>query len=110
MIEGISVVFLVMGACVIGVQLYRWHAAENTFDLRDLITDQGSQRLSLSRFGQLTALIVSTWALVNETATGRLTEWLFTAYMLSWVGAQLGSLAFKASGRLDPQQPGADKP
>jgi hypothetical protein len=37
--------------------------------------------------------------------TGRLTEWLFTSYMLAWVGAQLGSLAFKASGKLDDKEP-----
>ena len=101
MIEGVSAVLFAMGLCVVGVQLYRWHREPNGFDLRDLLTDKGSNRLSLARFGQATALIVSTWALVNETVTGRLTEWLFTSYMLAWVGAQLGGLAFKASGKLD---------
>lgn len=105
MIAAISAILLALATITVGVQLYRWHREPNGFDLRDLVTDQGSQRLSLARFGQIVALAVSTWALVNETVSGRLTEWLFTAYMLSWVGAQLGSLAFKASGKLDPKEP-----
>ena len=104
MIEVISAILFASGLCLVGLQLYRWHMQPNGFDLRDLLTDKGSNRLSLARFGQLTALAVSTWALVNETLSGRLTEWLFVGYMMAWVGAQLGSLAFKASGKLDPKE------
>jgi hypothetical protein len=105
MIEAVSAILLALATITLAIQLYRWHMAPNGFDLRDLLTDKGSNRLSLARFGQATALIVSTWALVNETVTGRLTEWLFTSYMLAWVGAQLGSLAFKATGKLDQKEP-----
>ena len=105
MIEVISAVLFASGLCLVGLQLYRWHKEPGGFDLRDLLTDKGSNRLSLARTGQLIALGVSTWALVNETVTGRLTEWLFTSYMLAWVGAQLGSLAFKATGKLDQKEP-----
>ncbi len=105
MIGAISAILLVILTITVAVQLYRWHKEPGGFDLRDLLTDKGSNRLSLARTGQATALVVSTWALVNETLTGRLTEWLFTSYMLAWVGAQLGSLAFKASGKLDPKEP-----
>ena len=84
-----------MGTLVIAVQVYRWHKVDDHFDLRDLLTDKGAQRLSLAKTGQFVALCVSTWALANETLAGRLTEWLFTAYMLSWCGANIASTALR---------------
>lgn len=96
-------VLLLVLVVLLALQLRRWHRDDTRFDLRDLLTDKGSQRVSLSKFGQFMALLVSTWALVFEVTAGRLSEWLFTAYMLAWAGAQVASLAFKATGRLDPK-------
>lgn len=88
------IALLVLVAALV-CQLGLWHRKRgDQFDLRDLVTDKGAQRVSLSKFGQLVALLVSTWALVHETLSGRLSEWLFGAYMLAWAGAQVASLAF----------------
>lgn len=90
--------------------LWSWHrGTNNSFNLRDLVTDKGTQRASLGKFGQFIALAFSTWILVHETLLGRLSEWLFTSYMLAWAGAQAVSLAFSAYGGRHPshQQPHA---
>ncbi len=48
----VSVIALAVAVIVVSVQLYRWHAEPGRFDLRDLLTDKGSQRLSLAKSGQ----------------------------------------------------------
>ena len=64
------------------------------------LLDKGSYFPSLGRQGQYTALIVSTWVLATVTLVkkGEVQEWLFIGYMLSWAGAQFGSLWLKMKG------------
>jgi len=64
------------------------------------LLDKGNAEPSLGRLGQFTAMIVSTWVLVTVTLAkkGDLQEWLFIGYMLSWAGAQFGSLWLKMKG------------
>jgi len=61
----------------------------DAFDLRHLIVDSKTGRVSLFKTGQLVALMTSTWILIHETRANNLTEWLFTAYMLAWTGANV---------------------
>lgn len=58
------------------------------FDIKTTIVDE-SGRFSLSKFGQLVALMVSTWVLIYQTRHNNLTEWLFIGYMSAWAGANL---------------------
>lgn len=61
---------------------------DNKFDLRDLVLDKETGKVSLSRFGQFTALVVSTWGFVTLTVNGNLTEWYYASYMMIWAVAE----------------------
>lgn len=78
-------IFSIAGVLV----LYTWHRQSDTFDLRHLVVDSKTDRVSLMKCGQLFALLVSTWVLIRETNNNRLTEWLFGSYMVAWSGVNL---------------------
>lgn len=59
------------------------------FDLKDVIIDTETGKVSIYKLGQLIAMGVSTWIMVYETRAGRLTEFLFTTYMVTWSGTNL---------------------
>ena len=81
----------IVSVFAIAVFVY-WHVDKTTrFDIRDLLVDKKTGRLSLYKIGQFFALVVSTWVLVRETNSDRLTEWLFIAYMVAWSGANLAN-------------------
>lgn len=94
----LAVVLLVLAAA-----LLRLHRADNAYDLAQLVAEPDGSRLSLSRVGQLAALIVSTWAFAWLTLADRMTEWYFGGYMLAWAGT---ALATRFVGQLprDPPQ------
>lgn len=64
---------------------------DNVVSLSDLVAESSTGKLSLSKVGQLAALVVSTWGFVHLTLAYKLTEWYFTAYMLAWAGTNLMS-------------------
>lgn len=73
----------------------------NPVSLLQLVVEARSGRLSLSRVGQLVALIVSSWGFVALVRADKLTEWYFTSYMVAWASARLASQfldAKKAAG------------
>ncbi len=87
--------------------LYLWQRTDDAFDLRHLIVDTATDRVSLFKLGQFIALIVSTWALVHETRRGFLTEWLFAVYMISWAGANIANKVTEKYKSLEPpKEPG----
>lgn len=69
--------------------LFYWHSRNDSFDLRWLLVDTKTNKVSLFKLGQLVALCVSSWALVHQTINNVLTEWLFTGYMIAWAGANI---------------------
>lgn len=69
--------------------LHRWHITSDRFDLRDLIVDSKTERVSLFKTGQAIALLASTWVLIYQTRHGLLTEWLFGGYILTWAGSNV---------------------
>lgn len=73
------------------VILFLWHRHPDAFDLRHLLTDSRSNRVSLRKCGQLFALLLSSWVLIHETRAGRLSEWLFIGYLAAWTGANLAA-------------------
>lgn len=66
-----------------------WHSEDSPFDLRHVIVEPRTERVSLHRLGQFVALAVSTMVLWYEMMHARLTEWLFMGYMAAWAGAAL---------------------
>jgi hypothetical protein len=70
------------------VLLYKAQTKNDNFDLRDLIMEKKTGKVSLSRFGQLIALLVSTWGFVTLTLHDKLTEWYYASYMMIWAAAE----------------------
>jgi len=91
-----SLLYEVVTALVAALVMVVW-VRPQTFKF---LLDKGSLFPSLGRQGQYTAMIVSTWVLVTVTLVkrGDVQEWLFIGYMLSWAGAQFGSLWLKMKG------------
>jgi hypothetical protein len=83
----IETTVLIFGITVFMVFLIRWHISDDSFDLKSVVMTNG--QFSLSKFGQLMALLVSTWIILYQTRKGLLTDWLFTGYMIAWSGANL---------------------
>lgn len=69
--------------------LLLWHHGDNKFDFRETLIENG--KISLSRLGQLTALVISTEVIVYQTIKGQLTEWLFTGYIVTWAGTYIAN-------------------
>lgn len=72
----------------------RWQKSHMEFDLADLLTGDNG-RVSLSKCGQASALVVSTWGFVVLVQQGKLTEWYFLAYMTVWAGYRLAQTAIE---------------
>jgi hypothetical protein len=70
--------------------LYAQHK-DDKFDLRNVLVDSTTDKVSLVKLGQFVALCVSTWGFVVLVQKDKLTEWYFAGYILSWVGANLGN-------------------
>jgi hypothetical protein len=83
-----GVVVVCIAAWVL-VVLVRWHTEDSRFDLRHVLIDARTDRVSLHKMGQFVALVVSTMVLWYEMMHSRLTEWLFVGYMVTWAGATL---------------------
>jgi hypothetical protein len=67
-----------------------WHYKRDVrFDVKDIIVDTSTGKVSLYKIGQVVALIISTWIIVHETKSNRLSEWLFLSYMAIWSGTNL---------------------
>ena len=82
--------------------LWRWHCDDTDFDMRRVLVDKDTGHVSLSKFGHFIALVASTVALWYEMMHSRLTEWLFTGYMIAWAGANLTSRWIDIKSRLGP--------
>ncbi len=82
-------ILMLISSMIVLVVLVSWHVGESAFDMRHVLIDINTQRVSLHKLGQFIALSTSTTILWYETMHGRLTEWLFTGYMMAWAGASL---------------------
>ena len=81
-------VVLFLGSLLFVALLMLWHTnKEVDFDVKSALMREG--KFSLSKLGQLVALMTSTWVVIYQTRHGLMTEWLFTGYMLAWSGANL---------------------
>lgn len=88
-------------ALVFFVWLYRVSRSdENSYQLSDLITTKG--RMDLSKVGQLTCLLTTTWIVIHMELKNTSAEWALGLYMLAWVGAGFGSLYARLKGNPSP--------
>ena len=84
----LSLIALLLLALLAALILHAWQKSHPDFDLSDLLTGDNG-KVSLSKFGQVSALIVSTWGFVVLVQQGKLTEFYFIGYMTVWTGAKL---------------------
>lgn len=82
----LETIVLLLAGVVLVIILARWHMKEGTFDASQIVTNADGT-FSLSRFGQLVSMLVSTWIVIYQTRHGLLAEWLFTSYLVTWAGA-----------------------
>lgn len=85
----IPAILLGIGNAIFVAVLLSWHVKEGPFDFRATLLKNG--KISLSRLGQLTALVVSTGVLIYQTVKGQLTEWLYIGYMTAWAGTYIAN-------------------
>jgi hypothetical protein len=96
---------LLLGLLFLFYVMFRIQRSKNRVDLYYLILDEKTQQPSLHKFGQLVALAVSTWVLVDEEMHGRMTEWLFTAYMAAWAATTIANNYLTRDKGDDPLPP-----
>ncbi len=80
-------IMLVVLVLLTGYLLYTWQHNHPVFDLADLLTGDNG-RVSLNKFSQVTALVVSTWGFAALVQQGKLSEVYFIGYMSVWTGAR----------------------
>lgn len=95
---------LLIVACYL---LYKAQTKPDSFDLRDLIVDSVTGKVSLNKFGQFVALALSSWGFIYLAVDGKLTEVYFTTYMVSWAGA---TVLTKALTPTPPTPPPPESP
>ena len=87
-LPSLSLIALLCIALLAALLINSWQKSHPEFDLADLVTGENG-KVSLSKFGQVSALIVSTWGFVVLIQQGKLTEFYFIGYMSVWAGYRL---------------------
>lgn len=86
-----TILAIILGCAFVLAGIVAWRMSRSIawrFSFEDLLLGP-DDRASLSKIGQATALIVSTWGFVFLTMAGKMTEWYFGVYMAAWAGAGL---------------------
>ena len=78
--------------------LYKAHKAPNTFDIKNLITDPTTEKVSLNKFGQFIALFVTSWIMIDLTIHDKLSESFLMIYATAWTGISAISKGIDAFG------------
>lgn len=90
--------------------LAKWHMSKGTFDFKLALLDPPHpDGASLSRLGQLTALVVSTAIIIYFAVLGKLQEWLFGLYIGTWAGTYLATKWSPKSVQQAKESVGEDK-
>jgi hypothetical protein len=58
--------------------------------------------VSLTKFAQFGAFIISSWGFIHLVAYDKLTDWYYTAYMVSWTGSQVMTYWISKRGETKP--------
>jgi hypothetical protein len=82
--DTVALTILIVGFIVL---LLKWHHdSTHPLDVRDALINADG-KFSLSKLGQLVAMVTSTWIMIFQTRAGTLTEAFLTAYLITWAGA-----------------------
>lgn len=87
--------------------LWKAHTATgNNFDIKYLLIDEGTSRVSLKKLGALLALLTSTWIVLFMTVKGSITESILGLYLFVWAGVYVTPQSI-AAWRAGPPTPPA---
>lgn len=110
----IPAVVMGVGLLVYCLILFKWHMDKGPFDFRKALIDPPEPgSVSLSRLGQLTALVVTTSVVIYQTVKGNIPEWMFAAYGVTWAGTYIAAKYAKKRNpepATDPAPPPGDDP
>lgn len=70
--------------------------AEKSLDWTDLVTDKGTNNVSITRLSQLIGLIVGTWVIITLTMSGSITYDVYGMYLSFIIGGSGWSNYLKA--------------
>lgn len=98
----IALIVALLVALIIMISLRRMHNDASTFDLRDLLVENG--RVSKAAAVMMGSFAATTWAFIYLTLAGKLTEGIFGLYAATWI-APVVSRLIKSNG--SAQQPEA---
>lgn len=87
-----GIIFYVVGIALIAV-LVKWHTDDGPFDFRNALLDTKTKQVSFAKLGNFICLVISTVIVCYETVNGRLSDWLFGAYMIAWTSNYVASKA-----------------
>lgn len=90
------------GLMLLTYALMRAQKNEPSFNLRDLMVGPDGH-VSMTKFAQLGSFLVSSWGFVHFVAYNQLSDWYFTAYMVSWGGSPV--LAEYLKNKANPPAP-----
>lgn len=96
----VIVLALVIGAA--GILLWRAQrdTAADSFDAWDLVMEPGPdgvRKASVPRIAFMSAFVMSSWVIVDCQIKHTLTEGIFGAYLLAWVGPLAAKVIFNKS-------------
>ena len=86
-------VILALASIFFAYMLRTAQIKKDAFDLRDLLVDENTGRVSIYKLGQLIALLLSSWGFIYLTLHDKLSESYFGLYMATWAGAHVLSQA-----------------
>jgi hypothetical protein len=104
---------LILAIVILSILLWKAQVKKDSFDLRDLIVESKSHKVSLHKFGQFIALGISSWGFIYLTLNGKLTEMYFTTYMAAWSGIAALNNAIgvyeRKNRQIDPKERGVEQ-
>lgn len=92
-------ILLLIAVILIVWMLYKAHRGPNSFDIKDLISDTITGKVSLLKFAQAGSFFVTSWMIVYLTLHDKLTEPELLIYAGAWTGVSIASQGISAFGR-----------
>lgn len=98
------VIALLMFVVGMGWLIYLAQKSSKPFDLRDLVmeADGDGVKLSPTKTAFMAAFLMTSWVVVDLEIKARLTDTLFGAYLLAWVGPLTAKVIFNKSDAVFP--------
>lgn len=93
------VIVLALILALFGITLYVLQTRKDSFDLRELLRDDTTGKLSILKIGQVVTLLVTTWGFVYLIMHDRFTEYYLLIYMAIWSGSDVAK-DFANRGRI----------